>query len=96
MWSASSVVRISRCNFVTRSRDRVVGIATGYGLDEQEVGVRVPVGPIIFSSPRRPDRLWGSVKLPSNGYWGLFRRGVKRPGREADHPHPTSAEVKKM
>jgi hypothetical protein len=23
-------------------------------------------------------------------------QGVKRPGREADHSHPTSAEVKKM
>jgi hypothetical protein len=26
------------------SRDSVVGIATGYGLDDREVGDRVPVG----------------------------------------------------
>jgi hypothetical protein len=26
-----------------KNRDRVVGIATGYGLDDREVGVRVPV-----------------------------------------------------
>jgi hypothetical protein len=40
-----------------RSRDSVVGIATSYGLDDREVGVRVPVGSRIFSSPNRPDRL---------------------------------------
>jgi hypothetical protein len=40
-----------------RSRNSVVGIVTGYGLDDQGVGVRIPVGSRIFSSPRRPDRL---------------------------------------
>jgi hypothetical protein len=33
-----------------------VGIATGYGLDDGGVGVRVPVGARFFSSPRRLDR----------------------------------------
>jgi hypothetical protein len=37
--------------------DSAVGIATGYGLDERGVGVRVPVGSRIFSFPNRPDRL---------------------------------------
>jgi hypothetical protein len=32
-------------------------IATSYGLDNRGVGVRVPVGSRIFSSPNRPDRL---------------------------------------
>jgi hypothetical protein len=41
-----------------RSWDSSVGIATGYGLDDRGVGVRVPEGSKIFSSPRRPDRLW--------------------------------------
>jgi hypothetical protein len=68
------------------SRDSVVGIATGYGLDDRGVGVRVSVGSRIFSSPRRPDRLWGPPNLLSNGYRG----------READHSSPASAEVKKM
>jgi hypothetical protein len=40
---------------MARSRDRAVGIATGYGLDDREVGVRVPVGSKIFSSARRSD-----------------------------------------
>jgi hypothetical protein len=51
------------------------------------VGVRVPVGASIFSSPRRPDLL-------SNGYRGVLSPGLKRQGREADHSHPYSVEVK--
>jgi hypothetical protein len=39
-----------------RSRDSVVGIATGYGLDYKGVGVRVPAGSRIFCS-YRPDQL---------------------------------------
>jgi hypothetical protein len=33
-----------------------VGIATGYGLDDRKVGVRVQIGSRIFSSPRRLDQ----------------------------------------
>jgi hypothetical protein len=52
------------------SRDSAVGIATGYGLDDWEVGVRVPVR--IITSPYRPDRLWGPPNLLYNGYRELF------------------------
>jgi hypothetical protein len=51
-------------------RNSAVGIATGYRLDDREVGVRVPAGSRIFSSLRRPDRLWGPPNLLSNGYRG--------------------------
>jgi hypothetical protein len=73
------------------SKDSIVDIATGYGLDDQGVGVQVPVGSRIFSSPCRPDRLWGPPSLLSNGY-----QGVNWQGHEADHSPPTNAEVKKM
>jgi hypothetical protein len=78
-----------------RNRDSAIGIATGYGMDDRGVGVRVPVGSRIFSSPRRPDRLWGPPNLLSNGYRHSFS-GVKRPAREVHHSSPSSAEVKKM
>jgi hypothetical protein len=71
------------------SRDSVVGIATGYGLDDRVVRILVPVWSRIFSSPSRLDRLGGPPNLPSNEYRGLFP-----PGREADHSPPAS--VKKM
>jgi hypothetical protein len=56
---------INKYNFLSLSmrRDSVVSITTGYGLDDRGVGVGVPVGSRIFSSPRCPDRLWGSSEL---------------------------------
>jgi hypothetical protein len=36
------------------SQDSAVGIASGYGLGDQGVGVRVPVGSRIFSTLSRP------------------------------------------
>jgi hypothetical protein len=48
---------------------------TGYGLDDRGVRIRVQVRSSIFSSPRRPDRLWGLPNFLSNGYQWLFLRG---------------------
>jgi hypothetical protein len=54
------------------SQDNSIGIATGCGLDGREIGVRVPVGVTIFSSPRRADVSCGLPSLLANGYRGLF------------------------
>jgi hypothetical protein len=71
--------------FYICSRDSVVSIATGYGLEDRGVGVRVQVQSRIFSSQRHPDRLLGPP--------GLLSYGVKCQGREADHSPPSHAEV---
>jgi hypothetical protein len=42
----------------SKKRDSSVGIALGYWLDDQMIGVRFPAGGWeFFSSPPRPDRL---------------------------------------
>jgi hypothetical protein len=67
------------------SLDRAVGIATGYGLDDRGVGVRVPVGSriFLFSASCRP--VLGSTQPPIQWIVEALSPGVKRPGREADH-----------
>jgi hypothetical protein len=82
--------------YIQGSRDSAVGIATGYGIDGREVGVRVPVESRIFSSPRRPDRLWGFTQPPIQWIPWALSPGAKRPECEADHSPTTSAEFKKM
>jgi hypothetical protein len=57
------------------SRDIVVGIATGYGVEGRGVGVRVPVRSRIFSSPCRRKWIWDPPSLLSNGNRWLFPRG---------------------
>jgi hypothetical protein len=52
---------------VSGSRVSAVAIATGYGLYDRGVGVRVPIGAKKIFSPRRADRFWGPPSLLSNG-----------------------------
>jgi hypothetical protein len=66
-----------------------VGIATDYGLDGPEIEARWGCD---FSHTSRP--ALGPTQPPVQWIPGFFL-GVKRPGRGADHPPPSSAEVKK-
>ena len=68
---------------------RVIGIATGYGLDGPGSN---PGGGEIFCTC--PDRPWGPPSLLYNGNW-VFPGSKKRPGRDADPSPPSSAVVKK-
>jgi hypothetical protein len=69
-WSNESHFFESDFYYTYTSRDSSVGIATDYGLDDRGIAVRVPVWSRIFSSPRRPDRLWGPPTLLSNSSGG--------------------------
>jgi hypothetical protein len=78
------------------SRDSSVGIALGYGLDDRGSRVRFPTGGglgiFLFTIASR------TTLRPTQPYiqWvsGALSLGVKRPGCEADHSYPSSAEVK--
>jgi hypothetical protein len=95
-WSPMNLLFMNLRSTKLRIRDSAVGIATGYGLDDWGIGVRVPVGSRIFSSPCSPDCFWGPPNFLSNGYRRAFSPGIKRPGRKSDHLLSTTAEIKKM
>jgi hypothetical protein len=68
MEDTSSVICALRCDIQCLlfgygseqgSRDSALGVATVYGMDYQGVGVRVPVGSRIYSSPHH----WGGGGL---------------------------------
>jgi hypothetical protein len=68
-------------------RDSSVGMATGYGLDGR--GDRIPVGARFFAHVQT-----GPGVHPASCTMGTRSfLVVKRPGRGADHPSPSSVEV---
>jgi hypothetical protein len=78
-----------------QSRGSSVGIVLGYGLDNRGSRVRFPAGLGIFLFTTASRTALGPTHPPIQ--WVPFRAvslGVKRPGREADHSPPSSAEVK--
>jgi hypothetical protein len=65
-----------------------------YGLDDRAIGVRSPAGANYFSSILCVQT--GSGAHPASytmGTGGPFRGSKARPGRDADHSPPSSAEV---
>jgi hypothetical protein len=78
-----------------RSRISSGSIVSDYGLDDRAIGVRSPAGAKDFSSSLCVQT--GSGAHPASCPMGtggvLSPRGKARPGRDADHSPPSSAEV---
>jgi hypothetical protein len=70
---------------VSRVAQSVWRLGTGWTIRGSNPG-----GDEIFRTC--PDRPWGPPSLLYNGYQ-VFPEGSKRPGRDADPSHPSSAEV---
>jgi hypothetical protein len=72
IWKEAVVTKSRYYTGIFMSWDSLIGIATSYGLDDREVGIRDAVRSRIFYSPERPDRLWvRSISYPM-GTGGSF------------------------
>jgi hypothetical protein len=80
--------------WVPKTRDSSVCIALGYGLDDWGSRVRFPAGAGNFSLYHRVQNNSGPTQPPIQWVPGALSLGVKRPGHEADHLPPSSAEAK--
>jgi hypothetical protein len=82
----------TRVNFCEQGSS--VSIVPGYGLDDRAIEVRTPAEAKDFSSSLCIQT--GSGALPASckmGTGGPFPGAKVRPGRDADHSPPPSAEV---
>jgi hypothetical protein len=77
-----------------QSRDSSVGIALGYWLDDRGSRVQFPAEAGNFFFTIASITALGPTQPPIQWVPGVFSLGVKRPGREAGHSPPSSAEVK--
>jgi hypothetical protein len=92
MFSKISVT--SKMKWIEESSDGSVGIALGYGLDDRGSRVRFLAGAGNFSLHHRIQNGSGPTQPPIQWVPVALSLGLKRPGREADHSPPSSAEVK--
>jgi hypothetical protein len=66
---------LKRDIMASKCRSTVICRATGYGLDDMSVGVRVLVGSRILAFLYRPVQLWSLPSLLCKEYWGFLPRG---------------------
>jgi hypothetical protein len=71
-----------------------VSVVSEYGLDDRAIGVRSPAGAKDFSSILCVQISSGVHSASCTIGTGDLSRGKVRPGRDADHSPPSSAEVK--
>jgi hypothetical protein len=90
-WCEKRVVLSSEFLLLNRYSDR------GHQVDVSGIRLRFPaVGGGYFSCLQYSDRFWGTPRLLSHGYRGLFIRGVKQSGREADRTPTCNAPPRSM
>jgi hypothetical protein len=70
---------------------KLSGIALDYGLDDRGFESRRGLGIFLFTTAFRP--ALGLTQPPVQWVQGALSLGVKRPGREADHSPPSSANT---
>jgi hypothetical protein len=86
--------RYVSCTVLSRNRVSSGSIVSDYGLDDQAIGVRSPAGAKDFSCSLCVQT--GSCAHPAScpmGTGGPFPGVKARPGCDADHSPPYSAEV---
>jgi hypothetical protein len=84
-----SVIGFHQVEYVYRSRGSSVSIVSGYGLDDWAIEVRLPAEARDFSSNLCVQTGSGAHPAPCTVGTG----GKARPGHDADHSPPSSAEV---
>jgi hypothetical protein len=92
----SETLYISNIPETMEEPDSTLGMVTGYGLDDRGGRSWSPgrIKNFLFSKSSRP--ALRSTQHSIQWVQGALSLAVKRPGREADHSPPASAEVKKL
>jgi hypothetical protein len=73
---------------------KCVFVVLGYGLDDRRFESRQRLGIFLFTTAFRP--VLGRTQPPIQWEPEPLSMGIRRPGREADHSRPSSAEVKNV
>jgi hypothetical protein len=79
------------CIFTFHLNNIFSGTALDYGLDGRGFESRQGLGIFLFTTASRP--VLRPTQPPIQWVPGAISLGVKRPGHEADHSHPSNAEV---
>jgi hypothetical protein len=92
--TTSFLFHFYKINTKRMSWDSSAVIVLGYGLDDRGFESRQGLGILLLTTASR--LALGPTQPPIQRVPGALSLGVKRPGSEADHSPPSSAEVKNV